>query len=302
MSSDSVTPHGKHDIAAIERAKAIGFPALNEYIPRYLGWLQDRNWPVAWPIEELLLDAGPEIIPQIIEILQGDDEGWKYFLIVGLIHKYQKQNPTYFEQIKPEILRIIGSPTKSEIHEDVHDAAVGILENDQSLPIWKNRRETLLAYGVPAEFLRAQIEPDKLKHLRLPIFLPNKFHFYKPGAWDSFEFLEGFEVIPVFESGGEICYTVLIIKDGKHNFVGTTWRGDKIEKDYGPNFMVVLADRLIDCYLEFHELGLHQLIKNGEALGFEQSAELFEHLQNKAKATIKHDREWRNQLIHKLTT
>ena len=99
MTTNSIIPRDKHDIAAIKRAKAIGFPALNEYIPQYLEWLQDGNWPVADPVSELLVTAGPEIIPHIIEILQGDDAVWSYFLIVSLIQEFKTRRPECFAEI-----------------------------------------------------------------------------------------------------------------------------------------------------------------------------------------------------------
>ena len=129
---NSVIPRDKYDIAAVERAKAIGFPALNEYIPQYLEWLQDGNWPVAHPVSELLVTAGSEIIPHIIEILQGDDAVWSYFLIVSLIQEFKTRRPEYFTEIKPELVRIKDNPTEFEISECVHEMVLDLFEHPSS--------------------------------------------------------------------------------------------------------------------------------------------------------------------------
>ena len=132
MPTNSIIPRDKHDIAAIKRAKAIGFPALNEYIPQYLGWLQDGNWPVADPVSELLVTAGPEIVPHIIEILQGDDAGRSYFLIVTLIQEFKTRRPECFAEIEPELVRIKDNPTEFEISECVHEMVVDLFEHPSS--------------------------------------------------------------------------------------------------------------------------------------------------------------------------
>lgn len=129
MTSNAIIPQDKYDTESVERAKAIGFPALNQHIPQYLEWLQDGNWPVATPVTELLLDSGPEIIPQIIDILRGNDEPWSYFLVVGLIQDFKTQRPDYFEALKPELNRIKNNPTKTEIIECIHEMVVELLKD-----------------------------------------------------------------------------------------------------------------------------------------------------------------------------
>lgn len=128
MTSNTVIPQNKFDIEAVERAKTISFPALNQHIPQYLEWLQDGNWPVANPVTGLLLYAGPEIIPHIINILRGNDEPWFYFLVVGLITEYKTKQPNYFAALQPELDRIKNNPTETEIIECVHEMVVELLE------------------------------------------------------------------------------------------------------------------------------------------------------------------------------
>ena len=58
MNARECIPKDKHDLLALERARELGFPLLNEIIPDLLEWLQDGNWPVARPTATLLAEAG----------------------------------------------------------------------------------------------------------------------------------------------------------------------------------------------------------------------------------------------------
>lgn len=69
-------PSDKFDHAALERARAIGFPTLNPHIPALLEWLQDPNWPIFQDVADLLSDAGPALLPHMRKVLASDDAEW----------------------------------------------------------------------------------------------------------------------------------------------------------------------------------------------------------------------------------
>ncbi|WP_171097508.1 DUF5071 domain-containing protein [Ruegeria sp. HKCCD7255] len=104
-------PEDKHDLSAVERAKEIGFPSLNEALPELLTWVQDANWPVAKPIASILRQAGPEIVPHIRNILSGYDAVWKYWIIVLVI---AHTTPEVFEQLRDELLRLANDPDNKD--------------------------------------------------------------------------------------------------------------------------------------------------------------------------------------------
>ena len=83
MTRDPI-PTDKFDLAAIDHARSLGFPALNDHIPALLQWLQDPNWPVFANTAELLADAGPALLPHIRAVFAGDDSEWTWALLSGL--------------------------------------------------------------------------------------------------------------------------------------------------------------------------------------------------------------------------
>ena len=116
MGINECIPRNKHDLAALKRAQAIGFPALNTHLADLLEWLRDANWPVAKPTASVLLEAGNEIIPHIKVILNGDDAVWKYWTIELLV---QNVNSDVFSELRSDLLHVANQPTASEQLETV---------------------------------------------------------------------------------------------------------------------------------------------------------------------------------------
>jgi Domain of unknown function (DUF5071) len=117
-------PKNKHDIAAVQRARAVGFPELNSVIPSLLEWMQDGNWPVAMEIAELLQDAGSALDAPLLVILKSDDAIWKYWAIILLVSRLPR--PTSSELIG-ELRRIALTPTRAEKVEGVDEEAASVL-------------------------------------------------------------------------------------------------------------------------------------------------------------------------------
>ena len=124
MDLNDCIPRDKHDSDAVARAEEVGFPALNPILPELLEWLQDTNWPVATPMTQLLLKAGPEIGPHVVAVFRSDDDIWKYWILVVLARSWSDD---LFDVVRPEIERIAISPTPSEDLEGVADEAREVL-------------------------------------------------------------------------------------------------------------------------------------------------------------------------------
>jgi HEAT repeat protein len=120
-------PTDKHDAAAVRRAEAFGYPGINPILPELLQWLQDINWPVASKVASLLAKAGPEIAQPIRDVLNSDDDVWKYFVLQDLAGHLDTaaRGP-----IRTDIVRIAESPTKGEQAEEVD------LEASRLLAVW----------------------------------------------------------------------------------------------------------------------------------------------------------------------
>ena len=108
-------PKDKHDLLALERARELGFPLLNEIIPDLLEWLQDGNWPVARPTATLLAEAGQEIVPYIKDIMADEDGSWKYFVIELLVSNLSHDLRS---KLRSDLLRLANQPTQNDKYED----------------------------------------------------------------------------------------------------------------------------------------------------------------------------------------
>lgn len=117
-------PKNKYDFKAIERARLVGFPALNPVIPELLAWLRDMNWPVAKPVSELLSVSGAEIVPHIRAILLSDDAIWKFWILTELCPNL---SPATLEELGPDVARLARNPTPADTIEGADDAAKVIL-------------------------------------------------------------------------------------------------------------------------------------------------------------------------------
>ena len=118
-------PTSKHDHAAVQRARAVGFPSLNPVIPNLLEWLQDMSWPVADPVTDLLLLAAvPDLEAPILDVLRTEDAIWKYWVLDRVVRRSTGPLP---DTLRTEIVRIARFPRPSEQGEDVHIVAQEVL-------------------------------------------------------------------------------------------------------------------------------------------------------------------------------
>ena len=114
---DDCIPKNKHDKESVVKAKLVGFPGINVILPQLIEWLQDRNWPVAFEVLDLLSNADEEIVPHIRTVLESQDGGWKYSLIaIGLISKL---SPNIRKSLRTDLQRLVDHPTENDVEEEV---------------------------------------------------------------------------------------------------------------------------------------------------------------------------------------
>jgi hypothetical protein len=127
----SCIPASKYDVQAVYRARALGYPALNDLLPQLLEWLLDVNWPVAQHVASLLSLAGREIVPHIKAVFSSDDPLWKYSLFAsGLIRDLA---PAVHDALRDDLVRMATQPTDAERVDEVD------LMARQTLEAWEKR-------------------------------------------------------------------------------------------------------------------------------------------------------------------
>ena len=116
-------PRDKHDIAAVNRAIAAGYPANAAVIPELLEWIQDMNWSVAQPLSEYLAKLGPILIPHLGVIFQTDDHIWKR----NVIHELILASPELTRHFEGTLEKLAALVPKDEDDEDLRESAENAL-------------------------------------------------------------------------------------------------------------------------------------------------------------------------------
>jgi hypothetical protein len=119
-------PSSKHDLAAVERARLRGFPALDHDIGTLLTWVQDANWPVAPVVADLLVTAGPAIVPEVRKILRSDDGMWKYWVIQLVVARLPD---ALISRIVADLEQLRQHPTQDDKNCEVDRAAATLLQH-----------------------------------------------------------------------------------------------------------------------------------------------------------------------------
>lgn len=124
MNAKDLIPKDKLDIETAEKLKQYSYEEIKPIIPNLLEWIQDMNWPVAPTVAEYLITISENLTNEIIEILNGKDEMWKYWTIeVFAIQSEREMHPKVFEIVN----RIANYPTSTEKESEVDDQAIRAL-------------------------------------------------------------------------------------------------------------------------------------------------------------------------------
>lgn len=119
--SDLIPKH-KFDTSSIEALKVISEEEVKPILYDLLEWIQDINWPVARKLVYVLPRFHESLVPHILNLLhpEQEDDGWKYFTIIGLLPNMPK---TAVEALLPALERIVQSATEQEVAEEVDEVA-----------------------------------------------------------------------------------------------------------------------------------------------------------------------------------
>lgn len=128
MQIRTMLPKDKFDIESIEKLDKRSNDELRDILSELMEWLQDRNWPISQPVEDLLLRFGDELIPHIQNVFQTRDPQWEYFMLTGLISRLPLE---CLRMLKPDLERILEHPTDNEALEDLEDVIVLLLNKLQ---------------------------------------------------------------------------------------------------------------------------------------------------------------------------
>lgn len=118
-------PRDKFDYEAVRKLSEFSDVELKVIIPELMEWLQDGNWPISKPVEDILLRLGEDLVPHIKDVLQTQDSTWEYFILVGLIDRLPV---SHLSMLRSDLVRILESPTHDEILEGLDEVIFELLE------------------------------------------------------------------------------------------------------------------------------------------------------------------------------
>ncbi len=132
MEKNFIVPKNKDDSTAVEKLKSASAPSVIAVAKDLLEWIQDGNWPIAKEIAEILSAYTNSIKSELLDILKGQDDIWKYWCINGVIYPSKEE---YLDlDLINELKRIVNAPTKGEKEEEVN------LSAEEALDKWELNR------------------------------------------------------------------------------------------------------------------------------------------------------------------
>lgn len=116
-------PKDKMDLEACGLLESANDQDIQPYLPELIEWLADSNWPVAKPIIERLNTVGEELALPLIDVLNGDDAGWKYFILSGVMLTCR---PEVRNLCMSEVIKLINAPSPYDLQEEVNLVALDV--------------------------------------------------------------------------------------------------------------------------------------------------------------------------------
>lgn len=120
-------PKSKSDMSHINDLKKLSDEEIKPILLPLLEWIQDINWPISYDVLQILAKHQKVVSPLVIGILDSEnkDDIWKYWIIHDLLPLFSYDN---LLPIIPSLKRIVLSPTRGELTEEVDMSAKKLLE------------------------------------------------------------------------------------------------------------------------------------------------------------------------------
>jgi hypothetical protein len=121
-------PRSKAEADKAEALVRLGYPAVAPVLPEILEWMQDLNWPVAQVFQPLLASIGTALAPLVRDILVGNDDVWKYWVLNSVV----RESPNLAAELQLDLCRIVRNPSVGELAEGVPEVASALLKASSS--------------------------------------------------------------------------------------------------------------------------------------------------------------------------
>lgn len=113
-------PKNKHDNSNLTKIKNLSDDDLSKIGKDLLEWLQDANYPIFGEVVEVIALRQNIFVDEISKVLRSDDLMWKYWILIYLFPKFNKQNILFFQN---DLDYMIRQNSQNEEDEELLDLA-----------------------------------------------------------------------------------------------------------------------------------------------------------------------------------
>lgn len=167
----------------------------------------------------------------------------------------------------------------------------------------EDRREKLLSHGVPVAFLDS-IDSPPSEDLKFILRFPDAAYFYLPTIETTYSMFRGYDITPIFDGSNTDTFRVLLSSSSESRFIHFGLEHDEIYDDYGNDFMLVLADTVIQFYEFANELSEAEIAEVAQSIGFSRADELVFALASADRQGLRNtfdsDAEWRRSNLPRI--
>lgn len=121
----TLVPKDKADTSSIAQLAQLSPQDATPILEELLCFLQDRNWPVAEALMEVLPRFHRGLVPHVRQVLLSGDDIWKYW-VLDLVRQFPAESSA---QLRPELERMAQYPTTNEMYEEVDEKARLVLDD-----------------------------------------------------------------------------------------------------------------------------------------------------------------------------
>ncbi|RYY41211.1 MAG: DUF5071 domain-containing protein [Chitinophagaceae bacterium] len=124
-SAKDLIPKDKGDEETAGRLVGCSYEEVKPIVGELLTWIQDGNWPIAHLVGRFLSTIAGNLTSEIVTILQSNDGAWKYQTLRWLVEDHP-----LVPEVRSELLRLINTPSRDDIEEDIPELAQELLRRD----------------------------------------------------------------------------------------------------------------------------------------------------------------------------
>ena len=105
----------------------LGPVRLQKFLPQFLQFLQDMNWPGSRGTDNMLVAAGEMLVPEIRRVFREENDSlWNYWIVLAVL---QRWDATLVASLQPALLHLIQHPDS----EGTATAALAVLDKNHLL-------------------------------------------------------------------------------------------------------------------------------------------------------------------------